>query len=229
MAAKGRKGHRAIAMDFPAGPGVGLSGIVTPDSRCGALRRELWRMIRPAIEAGERLEDHPLVAGHLRQLRFAEDRFSASANENMQVSRGHGNAEFRGPGDPPCSEQKPAGLSTTEVARMLEMTPRSVLNLIYRGSLKGTRSARGWIVDMGSVAELYEQRRKGKQREQGSVIMAGITRSSGSEIGPFSPGRCRATCSPRSMTGSSRTGLPGVRLDAAGGQGRYARGWQAGR
>ena len=40
------------------------------------------------------------------------------------------------------------------------MTPRSVLNLIYRGSLRGTRSARGWIVDMGSVAELCERRRK---------------------------------------------------------------------
>ena len=41
------------------------------------------------------------------------------------------------------------------------MTPRSVLNLIYRGSLRGDESARGWIVDMGSVAELYEQRRTG--------------------------------------------------------------------
>jgi hypothetical protein len=43
---------------------------------------------------------------------------------------------------------------------MLEMTPRSVLNLIYRGSLRGTRSGRGWIVDMGSVAEVCWQRRK---------------------------------------------------------------------
>lgn len=53
-----------------------------------------------------------------------------------------------------------AGLGTAEAARVLEMTPRSVLNLIYRGSLRGTRSARGWIVDMGSVAELCERRRK---------------------------------------------------------------------
>ena len=78
----------------------------------------------------------------------------------MQASRDRGNMEFRGPGDPPCSEQKPAGIGTAEVARMLEMTPRSVLNLIYRGSLTGTRTGRGWIVDMGSVARLCEQRRK---------------------------------------------------------------------
>ena len=146
--------------DFPAGPGVDLSGVLTPDARCGALRRELARMIKPALDAGERLEAHPLVAGHLAQLRFAEDRFSAAAVENMQVSHSNGNAEFRVPGDPRCSEDKPAGLGTAEAARVLEMTPRSVLNLIYRGSLRGTRSARGWIVDMGSVAELCERRRK---------------------------------------------------------------------
>jgi hypothetical protein len=147
--------------EFPAGPGIDLSGVLTPDTRCGPLRRELKRMIKPALDAGLRLEDHPLVAGHLAQLRFAEDRLSAAVTADAQVSQGNGSAEFRSRGDLPLSGQKPAGgLGTTQVARMLEMTPRSVLNLIYRGSLKGTRSACGWIVDMGSVAELCEQRRK---------------------------------------------------------------------
>jgi len=147
--------------DFPNGPGVDLSGVFTPDSRCGQLRRELWRMIKPAIDAGmTSIENHPAVRGHRAQLRFAEDRFSDTATADMQVSQGSGNAEFRSPGDPPCSESKPARCGTAEAARILEMTPRSVLNLIYRGSLQGTRSARGWIVDMGSVAKLYEQRRK---------------------------------------------------------------------
>jgi len=146
--------------DFPAGPGADLSGVFIPDSRCGALRRELGRMVALAHEGAGKSAIHPLVRAHLAQLRFAEDRFSAATVEKMQVSRGSGNAEFRGPGDPPLSEQKPAGLSTAEAARVLEMTPRSVLNLIYRGSLKGTRSARGWIVDMGSVAKLCERLRK---------------------------------------------------------------------
>jgi len=146
--------------DFPAGPGIDPSGVLTPASRCGPLLRELARMIKPALEAGQRLEDHPLVAGHLRQLRFAADRVSDAAAWNMQVSTGIGNAEFRCAADRPSSEQKTAGLGTTAVARILEMTPRSVLNLIYRGSLTGTRSARGWIVDMGSVADLCERRRK---------------------------------------------------------------------
>jgi hypothetical protein len=152
-------------MNFPTGPGVDLSGVFTPDSRCGRLRRELKLMIKPALDAGMRIEDHPLVAGHLAQLRFAEDRFSAAAAENMEVSQGGGNTEFRGPGDPACSERKPR-LGTADVARMLEVTPRSVLNLIYRGSLKGTRSARGWIVDAGSVARLMEQLREENERRK---------------------------------------------------------------
>jgi hypothetical protein len=153
-------------MDFPTGPGVDLSGVFTPDSRCGRLRRELKLMIKPALDAGMRLEDHPVVRDHLTQLRFAEDRLSAAIAADAQVSGRSGNAEFRSPGFPPCSEQKPAGLGTAEAARVLEMTPRSVLNLIYRGSLTGTRSARGWIVDMGSVAELCEQRRKENERRK---------------------------------------------------------------
>jgi hypothetical protein len=145
---------------FPDGPGADLSGVFIPDSRCGALRRELGRMVALAHEGAGKPEIHLLVRAHLAQLRFAEDRFSAVSVENMQAGQGNGNAEFRSRGDPRCSEKKPAGLGTAEAARVLEMTPRSVLNLIYRGSLKGTRSARGWIVDMGSVAELYAQRRK---------------------------------------------------------------------
>ena len=147
---------------FPEGPGVDLSGVLTPDSRCGRLARALGKVVRLANGLPAQLSEpeRALVDAHLRQLRFAGDRFSAAAAENMQVSQGNGNAEFRGPGDPACSESKPARCGTAEAARILEMTPRSVLNLIYRGSLQGTRSARGWIVDMGSVAELYEQRRK---------------------------------------------------------------------
>ena len=146
--------------DFPDGPGVDLNGIFTPDSRCGRLRRELKQMIRPALDAGMRLEDHPAVRDHLAQLRFAEDRFSDAATADMQVRQGIGNAEFRVPGDPPCSEQKPARIGTVEAGRILEVCSRSVLNLIYRGSLEGTRTGRGWIVDAGSVAALCEERRK---------------------------------------------------------------------
>jgi hypothetical protein len=146
--------------DFPAGPGVDLSGVFTPDSRCGALWRELRQTVRLAHGAPGLPEVPPLVAAYLAQLAFAAQRHSDAASGKLQASQGIGNAEFRGSADPPPSEQKPAGLGTTQVARMLEMTPRSVLNLIYRGSLQGTRSARGWIVDMGSVAELYAQRRK---------------------------------------------------------------------
>jgi len=147
--------------DFPDGPGVDCSGVLTPDTRCGPLLDEFRKMLRPAIEAGlVRVEKHPLVQAHFQQLGFGRDRLSAAVTGNAQVSRSNGNAEFRGPGNPPRSEEKPAGLGTAQAARMLEMTPRSVLNLIYRGSLQGTRSARGWIVDMGSVAELCEQRRK---------------------------------------------------------------------
>jgi hypothetical protein len=80
--------------DFPDGPGVDLSGVLTPDACCGRLRRELKRMIKPALDAGIRLEDHPLVAAHLAQLRFAEDRFSAATAGNAQVSPGRGNREF---------------------------------------------------------------------------------------------------------------------------------------
>ena len=149
---------------FPDGPGVDLSGIFTPDSRCGRLRRELAVMIKPALDAGMRLEDHPAVRDHLAQLRFGEDRASDAAAAKMQVSQGNGNAEFREHGDPALSEEKPAnGFSTAQAARILKMTPRSVLNLIYRDSLKGVRSGRGWIVDMGSVVELDEQRRKGNE------------------------------------------------------------------
>lgn len=149
---------------FPDGPGADLSGIIIPDSCCGQLRRELWRLIKPAIDAGVKLEDHPVVAGHLRQLRFAEDRLSASLAVKAQVSNGNGNAEFCESGDVPISERKP-GLSTADAGRMLEMTPRSVLNLLYRGSLTGTRSGRGWIVDMGSVADLYEARRRHNEQQ----------------------------------------------------------------
>ena len=118
-------------------------------------------MIKPTLDAGKRLEDHPLVAGHLRQLRFAEDRFSASATENMQASRGGGNAEFRSPGNPACSERKPEGLSTTQAARLMEVSARTVRNLIYRGQLESWRIRGGVLrVDTGSVTEWLEQRRK---------------------------------------------------------------------
>jgi len=146
---------------FPDGPGVDLNGVFTPDSRSGRLARALGKTVKRADGVPVQLSEpeRALVAAHLRQLWFAAGRFSAAAVENMQVSQGNGNAEFRGPGDPSCSERKP-GLDTAAAGRILEVTSRSVLNLIYRGSLKGTRTGRGWIVDAGSVAVLCEERRK---------------------------------------------------------------------
>ena len=146
--------------DFPAGPGIDLSGVFTPDARCRALLRALRLTVELAHRGPGKPKIPPLVRAHLEQLNFAADRFSVAAGVNVQASRGCGNAECRGCGDRSCSDRKLAGLSTSQVARVLEMTPRSVLNLIYRGSLRGTRSGRGWIVDMGSVAELCWQRRR---------------------------------------------------------------------
>src|SRR5690242_14157143 len=121
-------------MDFPAGPGVDLSGFFTPDSRCGRLRRELWRLIKPTLDGGLRLEDHPAVAGHLAQLRFGENRFSAASAAEVQVRQGRGNGEFPGLPDRPSSERKPdEGLSTAEAAVLLEVSARTVRNLVDRG------------------------------------------------------------------------------------------------
>lgn len=147
---------------FPDGPGIDLSGVFTPDTRCGRLRRELRRLIKPALDAGMRLEDHPAVAGHLAQLRFAEDRFAAVSAAEMQVRQGQGNGEFPGRLARPSSESKPdEGLSTNVVAALIEASPRTVRNLFYQGRLEGWR-IRGGVLrfDAGSVNALISQRRK---------------------------------------------------------------------
>jgi len=151
-------------MDFPAGPGVDLSGVFTPGSRCGRLARALGKTVRLANGQPAQLSEpeRALVQAHLYQLSFAGERFSTAAIEDMQVKPGRGNGEFRGPADRPSSERKPdKGLSTTRAAEVLEVSARTVRNWIDRGQLEGWR-IRGGVrrVDAGSVADWISENRK---------------------------------------------------------------------
>jgi hypothetical protein len=52
------------------------------------------------------------------------------------------------------------------VAELIEASPRTVRNLIYRGQLEGWRIRGGVLrVDAGSVAALISQRRKEHDRK----------------------------------------------------------------
>jgi Helix-turn-helix domain len=150
-------------MDFPAGPGVDLSGVFNPDSRCGALARALGKTVKLAhgvtVPLSER--ERALVAAHLRQLLFAGERFSAAVTAGMQVSPGRGNGEFPDPGDKASSVVKPEGLSTKRAAELAGCSPRTMRNLIYRDAVKAWRVRGGALrVDIPSLAEWISENRK---------------------------------------------------------------------
>jgi excisionase family DNA binding protein len=50
-------------------------------------------------------------------------------------------------------------ITTTEAARMLEVSPRRITQLILDERLSGRRVGRAWLVDSGSVQDLLEARR----------------------------------------------------------------------
>jgi excisionase family DNA binding protein len=152
---------------FPAGPGIDVSGVLTPPARCGALLRALGETVRLAHGAPGQPDVPPLLAAFLAQLRCTADRLSAAAAADVQVSQGRGNGECPGPGGGPSSERKPEGLTTSRAAEIAGISARTMRNLITRGQVTAWRVRGGaYRVELGSLAEWLSADRK--ERDSGA-------------------------------------------------------------